>query len=356
MNKGLQTTNKNLYAVIMAGGVGSRFWPVSTPENPKQFHDLLGTGKSLLQQTFDRILPLVAAENILISTNEKYKELTLQQLSLITENQLVLEPAMRNTAPAILYTALKINALNPDALILIAPSDHWIDREDIFLEKLTQSYTQCQAQDVLMTMGIVPTYPNTGYGYIQFKKGETDIKKVTRFTEKPDYENAVKFIESGDFLWNAGIFIWSAKSILKAFEQFLPQTFSLLSKGNALYNTNKESEFIKENYPKSENISVDYAILEKAENVFVLPVDMGWNDLGTWGALYQKMEKDTNENAVVNAQVYFDDAHQNIIRTDHCKKVIIKGLQDFIVVDYQDTLMIVPKNDEQAIKELSKKI
>ncbi len=356
MNKETQISNKNLYAVIMAGGVGSRFWPVSTPENPKQFHDLLGTGKSLLQQTFDRILPLVAAENILISTNEKYKELTLQQLPLITENQLVLEPAMRNTAPAILYTALKINALNPDALILIAPSDHWIDREDIFLEKLLQSYHQCQAQDVLMTMGIVPTYPNTGYGYIQFEKGKTDIKKVTRFTEKPDYENAVRFIESGDFLWNAGIFIWSSKSILKAFQQYLPQTFALLSQGNAVYNTDKESEFIQENYPKSENISVDYAILEKAENVFVLPVDMGWNDLGTWGALHQKLDKDAHDNAVVHAQVYFEDAQQNIIRTDKGKKVIIKGLQDFIVVDYQDTLMIVPKNDEQAIKELSKKI
>lgn len=347
---------RNLYAVIMAGGVGSRFWPVSTPENPKQFHDLLGTGKSLLQQTFDRILHLVSAENILISTNEKYKELTLQQLPIITENQLVLEPAMRNTAPAILYTALKINALNLDALILIAPSDHWIDREDVFLEKLAQSYNQCQAHDVLMTMGIVPTYPNTGYGYIQFEKSETEIKKVNRFTEKPDYENAVKFIESGEFLWNAGIFIWSAKSILKAFEQYLPETFALLSQGNALYNTEKESEFIQENYPKSENISVDYAILEKAQNVYVLPADMGWNDLGTWGALHQKLEKDTDENAVVNAQVYFDDAHQNIIRADIGKKIIIKGLQDFIVVDYQDTLMIVPKNDEQAIKELSKKI
>lgn len=356
MNKDPQITKNNLFAVIMAGGVGSRFWPLSTPENPKQFHDLLGTGKSLLQQTFERILPLVPVENILISTNEKYKELTLQQLPKITGNQLVLEPAMRNTAPAILYTALKINALNPDALILIAPSDHWIDHEDIFLEKLTQAYEQCQSHDVLMTMGIVPTYPNTGYGYIQFEKNETEIKKVNRFTEKPDYINAVKFIESGDFLWNAGIFIWSAKSILKAFEAYLPQTFELLSKGNALYNTENETAFIQENYPKSENISVDYAILEKAKNVYVLPADMGWNDLGTWGALYQKLEKDATENAVVNAQVYFDDAHQNIIRTDKGKKVIVKGLQDFIVVDFQDTLMIVPKSDEQAIKELSKKI
>jgi mannose-1-phosphate guanylyltransferase len=344
------------YAVIMAGGVGSRFWPVSTPENPKQFHDMLGTGKSLLQHTFDRLVPLIPENQILISTNDQYRTIVQQQLTNITDNQLVLEPAMRNTAPAILYAAVKIYAQNPDAVILIAPSDHWIDREDVFLDSLQLAFDKCSREDVLMTLGIVPTYPNTGYGYIQFQKDENQIKKVNRFTEKPNYENAVKFMESGEYLWNAGIFIWSAKSILKAFETNLPQTFELFAKGNAVYNTAGETAFIQSNYPEAENISVDYAILEKADNVYVLPVDMGWNDLGTWGALHQKLNKDQHENAVVYAQTYLTDASGNMLRTPIGKKVVIKGLHDFIVVDHEDVLMIIPRSEEQAIKELSQKI
>lgn len=344
------------YAVIMAGGVGSRFWPVSTPDHPKQFHDMLGTGKSLLQQTFERLLPLIPENQILISTNDKYSDLCKRQLPHITDNQLVLEPTMRNTAPAILYAAVKIYAQNPDAVILIAPSDHWIDREDVFLDSLQLAFDKCSREDVLMTMGIVPTYPNTGYGYIQFQKDENQIKKVNRFTEKPNYENAVKFMESGEYLWNAGIFIWSAKSILKAFQTFLPQTYELFARGNAVYNTAGETAFIQSNYPEAENISVDYAILEKADNVYVLPVDMGWNDLGTWGALHQKLNQDAQKNAVVLAQTYFEEATGNMIRTAANKKVIIKGLSDYIVVDHEDVLMIIPRSDEQEIKELSQKI
>lgn len=347
-------THQNLYAVIMAGGVGSRFWPVSKPENPKQFHDLMGTGKSLLQHTYDRLLPLIPAENILISTNEKYKNLVLQQLPRLTENQLVLEPAMRNTAPAILYAALKIHTQNPDAQILIAPSDHWIDKESVFLQNLEIAFETCSQRDVLMTMGIVPTYPNTGYGYIQFQNQAEGIKKVNRFTEKPNYENAVKFIQSGDYLWNAGIFIWSSKSILKAFENYLPTTYELFLKGEKQYNTPSENDFIEENYPNAENISVDYAILEKADNVFVIPVDMGWNDLGTWGALHQKLEKDSQGNAVVNAQTFFIESTGNMIRTESGKKVIVKGLQDYIIVEKDDILLILPQKDEQSIKEISK--
>lgn len=347
---------KNLFAVIMAGGVGSRFWPVSTPENPKQFHDMLGTGKSLLQHTFDRLIPLIPENQILISTNDQYRSLVQQQLTNITDNQLVLEPAMRNTAPAILYAALKVFAQNPDGIMLIAPSDHWIDREDVFITHLKTAFEKCSQEDVLMTLGIVPTYPNTGYGYIQFQKDENQIKKVNRFTEKPNYENALKFMESGEYLWNAGIFIWSVKSILKAFQSYLPQTYALFAKGNSLYNTALEPEFIQNHYPLAENISVDYAILEKATNVFVLPVDMGWNDLGTWGALHQKLNKDQLENAVVYAQTYFIDASGNMLRTPIGKKVFIKGLHDFIVVDHEDVLMIIPRSEEQAIKELSQKI
>lgn len=344
------------YAVIMAGGVGSRFWPVSTPENPKQFHDMLGTGKSLLQHTFDRLVPLIPENQILISTNDQYRTLVQQQLTNITDNQLVLEPAMRNTAPAILYAALKVFAQNPEGIMLIAPSDHWIDREDVFITHLKTAFEKCSQEDVLMTLGIVPTYPNTGYGYIQFQKDENQIKKVNRFAEKPNYENAVKFMESGEYLWNAGIFIWSAKSIVKAFQSYLPQTYALFAKGNSLYNTALEPEFIQNHYPLAENISVDYAILEKATNVFVLPVDMGWNDLGTWGALHQKLNKDQLENAVVYAQTYFTDASGNMLRTPIGKKVVIKGLHDFIVVDHEDVLMIIPRSEEQAIKELSQKI
>lgn len=356
MNVSENSVNKsNYFAVIMAGGIGSRFWPVSTPENPKQFHDMMGTGKSLLQHTYYRLLPLIPKENILISTNQSYKHLILSQLPDISENQLVLEPAMRNTAPAILYATLKIHTQNPDAVILIAPSDHWIDKEEVFLTQLKTSFEVCQEQDLLMTMGIVPTYPNTGYGYIQFQNTQETIKKVSRFTEKPDYNNAVKFVESGDYLWNAGIFIWSSQSILKAFEKYLPRTYELFLKGNSFYNTGSEIDFINENYPLAENISVDYALLEKADNVKVLPIDMGWNDLGTWGALYQKMGKDAQENAVVNAQTHFCDASGNMIRTEKGKKVIIKGLHDFIVVENDGILLILPKSEEQSIKDLSRK-
>ena len=319
--------NNSFFAVIMAGGVGSRFWPVSTPDNPKQFQDMMGIGKSLLQQTYNRLLPIISAENILISTNEAYKNLVIQQLTGIAEEQLILEPTMRNTAPAILFAALKIYKKNPDALMIIAPSDHWIDKEDVFLDKIKISFDACSKEDILMTLGIIPTYPNTGYGYIQYSENKEQIKKVNGFTEKPDYENALKYIESGDYLWNAGIFIWSAKSILQAFEKNLPKTYHLFLKGNSFFNTKTENAFINESYPLAENISVDYAILEKANNVFVLPAEMDWNDLGTWGALHQKLSKDAEKNASVNAVSYFVEASGNIIHTQTKKKVVIKGLR-----------------------------
>ena len=348
--------NDNYYAVIMAGGVGSRFWPVSTPDHPKQFHDMLGTGKSLLQQTFHRLQSLIPEENILISTNKRYKSLVKNQLPNTGNLQLILEPAMRNTAPAILYAALKIYQKNPDALILIAPSDHWIDKEEQFLKDLEKTFQACAQQDILMTLGIEPSYPNTGYGYIQYSNSKKSIKKVVRFTEKPTIENARKFISSGNFLWNAGIFVWSAKSIIKAFQTHLPEMFSLFNKGKSIWNTDFEDDFIRDIYPKAENISIDFGILEKATNVKVLPVAIGWNDLGTWGALYQKLNKDPHQNAVVNADSFFTDASGNMIRTEKDKKVIIKGLKNFIVVENDGILVILPKKDEQIIKELSKLI
>lgn len=346
----------NLYAVIMAGGVGSRFWPVSTPEFPKQFHDLLGVGKSFIQQTFSRLAPLIPKENILVSTNKNYAALVLEQLPEVTKRQLVLEPAMRNTAPAILYAVMKIYAQNPNAVILIAPSDHWIDREEVFLDKLKEAFKICSQDDILMTLGIVPTYPNTGYGYIQFDNKGVAPHPVTRFTEKPDYDTAISFFKSGEYLWNAGIFIWSAHSILKAFQSFEPDLYALFAKGLDIYNTIKEQAFIQENYPKAKNISVDYAILEKAKNIKVLPADMGWNDLGTWGALYEKLSEDNQGNALVQAQLTAQNATGNIVRTSAGKRVVLQDVQDMIIVEHKDILLILPRAAEQDIKSLSQKL
>ncbi|TMM29444.1 mannose-1-phosphate guanylyltransferase [Polaribacter aestuariivivens] len=345
--------NKNYYAVIMAGGVGSRFWPMSTSEYPKQFHDMLGVGQSLIQRTFERINDLVPSKNILIATNESYEELVLEQLPKAKRKQLLLEPAMRNTAPCILYAALKIFNQNPDGVMLVAPSDHWIDDESEFTKNIKTSFDACAEKDILMTLGIQPDSPNTGYGYIQFQKDTSEIKKVKNFTEKPDLKTAEKFVESGEYLWNAGIFVWSAKSIIKAFKNSLPKMIAILDDGDNVYNTDFEDDFIKTNYTKCENISIDFGIMEKANNVHVLPVDFGWNDLGTWGSLYNKLEKDDAKNAVVGANTIFRDAKGNMIRTQSGKKVVVQGLSDFIIVEKEDVLLICPKKDEQDIKQIT---
>ena len=346
--------NKNYYAVIMAGGVGSRFWPVSTPENPKQFHDMLGTGTSLIQQTFYRLEKLIPSENILIATNERYKDLVLKHLPQVNESQLLLEPAMRNTAPCILYSALKIASANENAVMIVAPSDHYIENEAEFVSNVQSAFIACQQRDVLMTLGIKPTGPNTGFGYIQFENGEEEVKKVKNFTEKPDLATAQKFIEQGDYLWNAGIFIWSVKSILNSFKKSLPEMYSMFEEGNVCWNTAEETNFIAEYYPKSENISIDYGIMEKAENVFVMSTDFGWNDLGTWGSLYDKLPKDEQNNAIVNAKSFIIDAANNMVSTPPNKKIIIQGLSNYIIVDTEDAIMIFPKDDEQNIKQVSK--
>ena len=349
--------NKNYYAILMAGGVGSRFWPVSTAEYPKQFHDMLGTGETLIQKTFSRLSQIIPKENILILTNESYNDIVLEQLPSVKQEQVILEPAMRNTAPCILYASLKIKKQNPDALILVAPSDHWIEDEMQFAANLKQSFNYCETQDTLMTLGILPTFPNTGYGYIEYDKLDSRlIKKVVQFREKPDYKTAQKFIQSRNFLWNAGIFIWSVKSIVAAFEQFQPEMYAHFLKGYDVYNTPDEKTFITENYPLAENISIDYAILEKAQNVFVLSATFDWNDLGTWGSLYDKLDKDEANNAIVNATVYLENATHNIIRTEGKKLVVIDGLKDYIIVDKQDVLFIYPKSKEQDIKKIVGKL
>jgi len=343
--------NKSYYAVIMAGGVGSRFWPISTQEFPKQFHDMLGKGQSLIQRTFDRINEFVPAENILIATNERYENLVLEQLPKTTKNQLLLEPTMRNTAPCILYAALKIKEKNPDAVMLVAPSDHWIDNETEFTRNIKTSFEACAKDDILMTLGIQPDSPNTGYGYIQFNESEDEIKKVKNFTEKPDLATAEQFLESGDYLWNAGIFVWSVKSIEKAFANSLPEMLSLFDE-KEVYNSDDENTFISENYGKSENISIDFGIMESAPNVHVLPVEFGWNDLGTWGSLYNKLDKDPQNNAVVGAKSIFRDANGNMIKTQSGKRIVVQGLSDFIIVEKEDMILICPKKDEQDIKQI----
>jgi mannose-1-phosphate guanylyltransferase len=338
----------------MAGGVGSRFWPVSTTDFPKQFHDMLGSGETLIQKTFSRLSKLIPTENILILTNERYNGLVLEQLPMVKQEQVLLEPAMRNTAPCILYASLKIQKLNPNAVMVVAPSDHWIEDETEFANNLQQCFDFCQQENALMTLGIQPTFPNTGFGYIEFDKSDGNpIKKVNQFREKPNYETAKAFLEAGNFLWNGGIFIWSVKSISEAFEKFQPQMNALFRQGSDHYNTSNEKQFIEANYAKAENISIDYAIMEKAHNVYVLPATFDWNDLGTWGSLHEKLDKDDQNNAVVNATVILENASNNIIRSNAKKLVVIDGLDDFIIVDNENVLMIYPKSKEQDIKQIT---
>jgi mannose-1-phosphate guanylyltransferase len=349
--------NKNYYAILMAGGVGSRFWPVSTQDFPKQFHDMLGTGDTLIQKTFQRLSHLIPKENILILTNERYNDLVLEQLPEVEQKQVVLEPAMRNTAPCILYASLKIQKENPDAVMIVAPSDHWIEDEATFSKNVQDAFNFCEDNDALMTLGIQPTFPNTGYGYIEFDKTNTsNIKSVNQFREKPDYETAKGFIAQGNFLWNAGIFMWSVKSAVNAFKNNQPKLFELFEKGIRDYNTNSESDFIKENYPKAENISVDYAIMEKSSNVYVIAAEFDWNDLGTWGSLYDKLDKNNTGNAIVNARTLTEDASGNMIKTANNKIVVVDSLNDYIIVDKEDVLLIYPKTKEQDIKKTLQKV
>ena len=345
--------NKNYYAVLMAGGVGSRFWPVSTTDNPKQFHDMLGTGETLIQKTFARLNQFIPTENILILTNERYNDLVLQQLPMVTQEQVVLEPAMRNTAPCILYAALKIQKMNPDAVMIVAPSDHWIEDEQAFAQDVRTCFEKCEKEEVLCTLGIQPTYPNTGFGYIEFEKEDTNsLKKVAQFREKPNLETAKEFLAQGNFLWNAGIFMWSVKTIINAFERCQPSQFALFQNGYSCYNTVEEKAFIAENYPKADNISIDYAILEQSKAIYTLPATFDWNDLGTWGALYEKLDKDGGANAVVNGQTIINDARGNMIRANKGKIVVVDGLEDYIIVDKDDVLLIYPKSKQQDIKKV----
>lgn len=338
----------------MAGGVGSRFWPLSKQSYPKQFHDILGAGETLIERTFGRLSQTVPADNVLVLTNERYKALVNEQLPKVKDENIVLEPAMRNTAPCILLAALKIYKANPDAVMIVAPSDHWIEDEASFLRDLETAFQACATdsseEKLLVTLGIEPTFPHTGYGYIQYAAADSNVKTVKAFKEKPDYNTAKSFLAEGNYSWNAGIFIWSAKAIIEAFEKYLPEMFSLFNSGYDALNTQNEAKFILENYAKAEDISIDYGILEKSKHVGVIPATFDWSDLGAWGSLYDKLDKDKDDNVIVNAKVISKESTGNLIRTQPGKVVVVDGLKDFIVVDSQDVLVIMPKAKEQDVK------
>jgi len=328
---------------------------MSRTDHPKQFIDILGTGQTLIQQTFNRFLKICPAENIFIVTNTIYKDLVEKQIPQIPENNIVLEPAMRNTAPCIAYANYKINAINPDAKIVVAPSDHLIFNEDLFIQNIGKALEAATENDWLVTLGIKPTRPDTGYGYIQYDETikhpkNPKISKVKTFTEKPNVELAEKFIESGDFLWNAGIFIWSLKSINTAFEEYLDDVDDLFKEGVGKFNSPDEKSFINEIYTSCRKISIDYGIMEKASNVFVQAADFGWSDLGTWGSLYDIRPKDENNNTTVGERIMLYDTFNCIINMPKEKLVVLQGLDNYIVVEDENTLLICKKDDEQQIR------
>ncbi|WP_072945309.1 mannose-1-phosphate guanylyltransferase [Flavobacterium granuli] len=344
----------NNYVLIMAGGVGSRFWPKSRNHFPKQFIDILGTGQSLLQLTYERFLKICPKENIYILSNQQYLGLIQDQLAGISADNILLEPSRNNTAPCIAYASYKILNANPDANIVVAPSDHLILKESEFLDRISQALDYTAENDALLTLGISPTRPDTGYGYINFQKeGVGGVHKVERFMEKPVLEKAVEYVANGDYLWNAGIFIWRAESIQNAFREHAPEIHQLFEQGNTLYNTDAEALFIAEYYPQSPNISIDYAILEKAANVYTIPADIGWSDLGTWASLHEVAEKDGFNNSVSVSDKYLSNTQNCLIQVPKGKGVVIDGLENYIIVDDANVLLIYPKEKEQEIKEVS---
>lgn len=347
--------NKNNYAVIMAGGIGSRFWPMSRSTYPKQFLDILGTGETLIQQTFRRLSKVCPTENILVVTNKNYKDLCKEQLSNILEDNILCEPAMRNTAPCVAYAAFKIQAKNPDANMIVAPADHLITNEDEFVRVMQEALQASESGNNLLTLGIQPNRPDTGYGYIQYNEftleSNPTIKKVKTFTEKPNQELALQFLDSGDFLWNSGIFVWKASTVILSIRKHLRDMYDLFESGNEYYNTTEESEFIDRVFPGCKNISIDYGIMEKSENVYVFPADFGWSDLGTWGSLYTHLEMDENDNGVIGSNVMLYNSSDNIVNVPDEKLVVLQGLDGYIVVESNNTLLICKKDDEQQIKQ-----
>lgn len=333
----------------MAGGVGTRFWPFSRTTNPKQFHDVLGTGRTLLQQTADRFEDICPQENIYIVTSSDYIGLIKEQLPFLNDHQILSEPIRRNTAPCVAYACYKIASKNPQANIIVAPADHIILKEKEFEKRINIALAESAGKDVLVTLGITPTRPDTGYGYIQYFPSKEEVKKVKTFREKPNLELAKLFVTSGEYVWNAGIFIWNAQAIKKAFAASSPKLHEIFTAGEALFFTDKECDFINEVYQSCESISIDYAVMEKAENVHTVLGDIGWSDLGTWKSLYEVSPKDENEN-VVDGNTMLYEVKNSIIKTPKDRLVVVQGLDGYIVAEYDNVLMICEKEQEQFVK------
>lgn len=345
--------DKHRYCVIMCGGIGSRFWPASRQARPKQFLDFFGIGRSLLQMTYDRLQGLVRSENIIVVTNAMYAPLVREQLPDLLPSNILLEPARRNTAPCIAWASCHINALDPEAQIIVCPSDHLITREKEWHDAIDEGFAFVAAHDALLTLGINPTRPETGYGYIQIGKHECgNINKVKTFTEKPNLELAKVFLSTGEFFWNSGIFMWSAKAILAALHKAQPEMMAGFATGADAFGTPREKEFVDSFFPSCQSISIDYAVLEKAENVYVEKVFFGWNDLGTWSALYDNSPKNTDRNVTQGCHVMAYNATGNIFAVPSDKVVVVDGLQDYIIADAGDVLLICPKEREQSIKQM----
>lgn len=341
----------------MAGGAGTRFWPLSTEEKPKQFLDILGTGKTFIQMTVDRFEKIIPAENIYIITNEKYKALVQSQLPSLHENQIICEPSRNNTAPCILLAALKIGKQDPDACCLFVPSDHLIIDTEQFQNNAMAALEFAYHHKAIVTIGIIPNRPETGYGYIKFDPQHKDqIKKVEKFVEKPNLETAKNYIESGEYLWNAGMFAWHYATILDQYKKLSNQMYRILSNGLEELNTKDESDFLKENYSKTENISVDFAIMEKSDCVYTLPAGFDWSDLGIWSSVYEVSPKDENQNVIIGNSDVFEDNQHNLVILPHKKRAIIRGLKEYIVVDSGDALLIYPKLEEHNIKSSQAKL
>jgi len=345
--------NQHHYVAIMAGGIGSRFWPKSRSSYPKQFIDILSSGKTLIQSTFERYAQFIPKKNIFVVTFNEYELIVKEQLPELPLENIVSEPSRKNTAPCVAYISFKLMQKDPDATLIIAPSDHLVLNTEEFQKVSLAALDFAKEYNALVTLGIKPTYPNTGYGYIQHELNSAadNVYKVKTFTEKPDIDLARTFFTSGDFLWNAGIFIWTVKDVLEAFEQYQPEMFEVFSSERDSFNSDNEAKAIDRIYPLCTNISIDYAIMEKANNVYVIPSSFGWSDLGTWNSAYDNLEKDYLGNAVSANNVIVIDAVKCMVSAPDDKLLVLQGLNDFIVVDTKDVLLICQKEKEQEIKE-----
>lgn len=345
--------NKNHYCVIMAGGIGSRFWPLSRTEKPKQFVDILGVGKTFIQMTFERFASFIPKENFVVVTGEIYKDLVLEQLPQLTEQQVLLEPARRNTAPCLAYAAYKLKKQNPDAVMVVTPADHLILDTTTFADVMQQSLRHAESHNHLLTIGITPSFPSTGYGYIEVEDTSASFSKVTEFKEKPDYDTAVQFIEDGNYRWNSGMFVWSVKAIDAALQEHLPVVSRLFDDAQKYYYTPDEQKNVNEVYLSSESISIDYGIMEKANNVYVTSADFGWSDLGTWTSLYEQSTKDDRDNVLSGNDIIATETSNCFVKQLNAdKRVVVDGVKDLLVVDTPDVLLICDRTDENHVKRV----